>query len=324
MARVIKYRMTPVSFFGHLFSSDTVFGSLAWAVRDRHGEGRLEELLGAFNETPPFLVSSAMPDGFLPRPLAPSRMRTPSDGLSRKDLADSIARAKRYKKLRYLPVGLLARYIASYDDERVFGEGDLSWTPAAEPAEFVQARTAIDRTRLSALQGALFAESYLSLHEGAALSVYVRVQDGSLADGWLDEIFELAALSGLGKDRSTGRGVFMVERAVLTDDESKVMEHRSDVFMSASLCAGAGLEPVRYATTTKYAKIGGKYSQSGIGGRLIINKSPIVFYREGSVFRSSEGPQGTMVRNVHPDPRIVQYGYAFPVGITLAASGGTP
>lgn len=324
MARVIKYRLRPVSFYGHLFASDTVFGALAWAVRSMFGEVRLEEMLCAFAGSPPFLVSSAMPDGFLPRPLAPQRMHTASEGVSRKELSDSIARAKRYKKVRYVPAEILARHLASFDDERVFGSGDLPWAGAVEQMEFVQTRTAIDRTRLSALEGALFAESYNYMEEGAALAVYARTLDEAYSESWLDGLFDFAAASGFGKNRSTGKGVFDVERVPLSEDEVRIFGYEGGLFMSISLCAGNNLSPVRYATATKYAKIGGEFSQSGIGGKLIVNKNPIVFYREGSLFRPGESPAGMMVRNVHPDPRIVQYGYAFPVGITLGFSRGTP
>jgi CRISPR-associated protein Csm4 len=59
-----RIRIQPLSAFGTRPLGDTLFGQLCWAVRNRHGEERLDTLLDGYTQGQPFaVVSDAFPAG---------------------------------------------------------------------------------------------------------------------------------------------------------------------------------------------------------------------------------------------------------------------
>lgn len=77
--------LTPKSAFGTPPKGDTLFGQLCWAIRNRHGETRLNELLTGYTAGQPFaVVSDALPAGFLPRPVLPTHWFKVEAGADRK------------------------------------------------------------------------------------------------------------------------------------------------------------------------------------------------------------------------------------------------
>lgn len=73
------------SAFATPLKGDTLFGQLCWAIRNRLGEDRLNELLDGYTSGQPFaVVSDAFPQGYLPLPKLPGLFYDKIDGEDRK------------------------------------------------------------------------------------------------------------------------------------------------------------------------------------------------------------------------------------------------
>lgn len=315
MSKVYKIILKPRSFFGHIFTSDTIFGAVSWAVRDLYGEAELENLLDQFNDNPPFLLSSLMPQGYVPRPVVPSERKDYNNDIPKKEHCKKIAEMKKRKKMEWIPFDIFRAHQNEYDDESVMDEFDNLSGNELRNNEADITRNAISRENFRALEGALFTDSFLMIDY--ALSLFVRIFDDKYGAQWLNEIFENISKTGIGKDKSVGRGAFEISVNDIDEDEKDVFEYTADHFMSLSLCAGNNLNPLSYTTLTKYGKLDGEFSQSGI-----FSKKPVVFYRNGSTFVNQNLPVcGAMIKNIHNDERIMQYGYAFPIYFNMKGKG---
>jgi CRISPR-associated protein Csm4 len=97
--------ITLQSAFATSLLGDTLFGQLCWAVRNRFGEPRLNELLTGYTEDKPFaVISDAFPEGYVPLPKLPSFYYQKVDSEARKAL----------KKQVWLPVTELQKPIADW------------------------------------------------------------------------------------------------------------------------------------------------------------------------------------------------------------------
>ncbi|MGR9046365.1 MAG: type III-A CRISPR-associated RAMP protein Csm4 [Gammaproteobacteria bacterium] len=77
--------LTPLSAFATPVKGDTLFGQLCWAIRNRLGETRLNELLVGYTQGEPFaVVSDAFPEQHLPLPKLPGSFYLPIAGEDRK------------------------------------------------------------------------------------------------------------------------------------------------------------------------------------------------------------------------------------------------
>jgi len=67
-----------------------------------------------------------------------------------------------------------------------------------------------------------------------------------------------------------------------------------------------------YEILLKYGKLGGDFAKSDPF------KVPLIMFRSGSVFYSSEDKiYGSLLKNIHRNSDIRHYAYAFPVGINI-------
>ncbi len=120
------YRLTlaPRSSFVTPLQSDTLFGHLCWAMRNRDGPERLTGFLDDFRgNSPPLLIYDALPEGRLPAPLLPPMSRqevrnllasAPVYLVDRQEselaaLRHIVQLLKRVRKLPYVDAGLLGR-----------------------------------------------------------------------------------------------------------------------------------------------------------------------------------------------------------------------
>lgn len=96
------------SAFATPLKGDTLFGQLCWAIRNRHGEDRLKELLSGYTCGQPFaVVSDAFPQGYLPLPKLPKLPGTFYDKIEGAD-------RKAIKKRCWLPVQAVEKPLAQW------------------------------------------------------------------------------------------------------------------------------------------------------------------------------------------------------------------
>jgi len=144
----------------------------------------------------------------------------------------------------------------------------------------------------------------------------VRLDESILSLGDFGACMEYIEHSGYGADRSTGKGA--INNLHIEDwtlPECPGATHYINL-SSAFVPTAGDVDPdgSYYAVHVKHGKLGGDYAAVGN-----VWKKPVLMLAAGSVFKGDPGaPHGQLVRGVHSElPGVVQYGYAFPMGVRL-------
>lgn len=269
--------------------SGTLFGHLCWARRYLDGEEALARWLASLEEGEPFLISSGLPAGLLPRPmLAPVRGRVEE---------------KQIRKRGFLPLSeflaLRSRLSAAALAEK------LCDAPAGGRFDHRLAHNTIDR-RLGTTPeegGLYFVDEFWprgAPDVDARWDVYVGA---SLSAGELAELFRRVGRLGYGRDATIGRGRF---RAAVEAAPEGLFEAGGRRRMSLS---HGSLTPnmarPRYRLEPHFGKLG-PVAAAQAGANPF--KYPLVLLRPGATFEPADsGPFGELLREVHPSAGFVRH-----------------
>ncbi|RDI94742.1 CRISPR-associated protein Csm4 [Meiothermus sp. QL-1] len=278
-------------------SAPTLWGHLAWWVRYTQGEAALKEWLLAFRQDPPFLISSAFPTGYLPRPLLPPVQ-----------VQDTVER-KKLKGLRYLSLETFKRVVQ--EGETALRESpELTQDKAPSISLATQTRVGIARSTGTAQEGILFTDRvyWLNNRKGEQTwTVYVHLRQEA---AYLEEALRDIGTFGYGGKASVGLGRFEVVGTQEMDlPEAPKPTHY--VTLSPTLPQGEGY----WALETYWGRLGGHYALAETPF-----KRPYLRAKEGSVFK--EKPAGGLL-DVTPEPapeagvQVWEYLWAFPLGVRV-------
>ncbi len=282
----LHLRLRPLTAFGGPIRGDTLFGQLCWALRNRHGEARLTELLRDYAEHPFAVCSDAFPRGFLPRPALP---------LHRFERVDEAR--KRIKKRRWLPLEAATRPVRQWlsrcrtDAEVAEALGASPDAPQLSLAQ-PQPHNSIHR-RLGTTHGGEFAPYSLPqtwYGRGVTFDLWVvhdpdRIDAAELAGGLGD-----IGLTGHGRDASIGLGKFTVE----ADDQQLPTAPGADACYTLAPCApqGVALDDARsfYHPFTRFGRHGDRAVHSG---RPF--KNPVLLADTGALLTPSRLPAAPLI-----------------------------
>lgn len=312
--------------------SDTIFGHLCWAIRYLWGEAELLKLIEALKENPVFVLSSAFPGGQLPKPAIPlassaleaNRALLCQDPRFKDELSDldiSLVH-KKMKKAKTICLKSLEQAGFVYDipklmnqeslyiAEKLLGKkkGNLPNLPP-EHAQATEFHNKIDRASGTTNgSGELFA-STVSYYRDPCFSSWLDTDFYSQEQ--LSELFGFIALHGFGKDKNTGKGRFEISLETYAWQNCK--DFNAYLNLSNMLPSAADSILASYQGNTKFAKIGGDYATTQTPF-----KYPVYIIGPGAVFFAGENgmpPRGCLLRDVHPNPDIVQnlYSYSLPL-----------
>ncbi|MDI6814651.1 MAG: hypothetical protein QMC90_00995, partial [Dehalococcoidales bacterium] len=319
----------PESPFITPLQSDTLFGHLAWAIVYEQGEKGLKEVLAEFNSgSPPFLLSAAFPEGMLPTPVLPPLTREEIDTLagdtSTSNKRKLIEEVKQTKGIKFIdiatfqslaydlsPISLTKQLLKILKDSK----------PVISQEEVIM-HTAIDRISGTAREGSLFNHQQTFYRPAARLTIWLKLSD----DSWKDKIhrwFRIIEGGGFGKRKSTGLGQFHASDDIIEADSELPQVANPNAFVLLSSYVPKVNDPLQgyYHYIVKRGKLGGPWA---LGGRVW--KKPLIMFAPGSIFHTDKELAeyyGGLVPEIHyENPRIVQYAYAFPLGIRLKQQGG--
>ena len=282
-----KIILKPKSSFSELFTSDQLWGQMIWGISDIYGKSEASAAVKNFIENPPFLISSLMIDGYLPKPLY-------VDVLG--DLDSDVL--KHNKKCRWLPYDTFKQLQQDclYLSEHKIGEDIEAFHSVDE------IHISINRDTFKAIDGGLFNSTYLWTDK--TLCFYLKYSD--LSAEWeeiLNAVFKYWEKVGLGGDKNVGHGQFDISYVDISDIEKEIFDFKdSEFFISLSDCSGTDLSPVSYSLDV----------YSGITGRAndgLYRKNPIIRYRTGSLFLNGKG---SLIENKEC-ASVYSYGLAFPI-----------
>lgn len=316
--RSLCVTLKPLSAFGGPIKGDTLFGHLCWAVRNRHGEARLRELLTGYGTSRPYVVcGDALPQGHLPRPAWP---------LHHYEIA-STRDSKAVKRLRWLPVAAavahpLTRWLDQCRSEsQVLAALDLKGYDLTQ--RHGQPHNSIDR-RSGTTGGADFAPYSLPQHWHAAgmrLDVWLLVDTDRLAVADLGVLLDDIGRAGHGRDSSIGLGKF-----ALADLAERPLPSQpgANACLTLAPCApqGLGCDPRRsfYEPFTRFGRHG---DNAVLSGRPF--KAPVLLAQTGALLTPPVLPAtGFIGQGLGGDgqlsnalPATVQQGYAPYIGVHL-------
>jgi CRISPR-associated protein Csm4 len=308
--KIIKFIVQPLTAFATPFAGDTLFGHLCWAIRERDGEDRLDELLHGYTAGAPFLVTSdGFPEGYVPRPTAPDFVL----GLNTEP-----SERKRARTHRWLPTASARQPLSRWMKK-------VSRSDMAHP--FVVTQNTINRLTGTTGTGP-FAPRQVErtwFDEGARLELYAVLDERRLSEQALHGIIEDVGLRGYGRDATTGVGKF----AVTASSEQHWPVEPTRNWLTLAPCAPdptvLDAEHCYYLPITRF----------GRHGNLAVNlgnpfKSPVLMAGTGALLRSREpgrwtfhgrglGGRDDPISAVMPG--TVQQGYApvFPITLQVAA-----
>ncbi len=312
---IIKIRFKPRGLFGTNLSSDTLFGHICWSIKYIYGEDELLDMLYKFNNGKPwFLLSSGFPDGFLPKPVLPTRELKYEPNKPKKEVNEARKKMKDSKK------NDLALFSDISNNQKSFNPS-IQYSYNKEKFEKIKinnfeiTRNSINRETFTVLEGYLFTDNYYWTNTGIDFISYLGVIDNKYDKKYYEKIFDYLSRTGIGKDKSIGKGLFDITIEDISEEEKNLFSYKSDYFISLSHSAGADLNPLSYHLFIKYGKVGEEFATSGQ-----FYKKPIVFYKNGALFKGQSGDDiyGGMVKNIHTNKDIVQYGYCFPLYINYS------
>jgi CRISPR-associated protein Csm4 len=344
--------------------SDTLFGAACWALRLLGTD--LKALLEKF-DPPRFAFSSAFPCRFAsgkqvrfypwPRTLGPTPMQVEAwtQELSlrmpaRKATLEAAAKAKRLRDTEYLSESLLKEVAAGQTDapallrrlkeltstkgdvqragRLLYAHGEIPPQPALMAEDAVQ-HNHIDRLAGATVEGLLYYLDETSFAEGAGLWCLVRCSAADL-NNLLRPALRLLEDTGLGRDRTSGRGHFRI--TVDTKpfplpgpangngwlNLSRYLPHQSEL---PALDRGG---PLAYRLQTLWPKRERRLAPSP-GGPLF--KQRLRVFTPGSVFPTlPDRPiRGRLVPIDPPEEAgFTIYHSGLAVGLPLHAAGGAP
>lgn len=314
-----KAVILPKAAFGTLPKGDTLFGQLCWALRNRFGEARLNDLLNGYTEGRPFaVISDALPSGHLPRPVLPTHWFDEVAGTDRKAV----------KKRAWLSLEALKHPVAEWLSHcRAASE-----VPGAAMLQRPQPHNSINRATNTTGNG--FDPYSMDQHwygwmEGdkqevlqtPQLDILVVLDETRLSAVELRTVLEDIGALGFGRDASIGLGKFEVVGFEAVDLPAQA---DADAWLTLAPCAPQGLhwDDARcfYQPFTRF----GRHGDIGVhlGNPF---KTPVLLAETGAVLKPVSfelrsftgqglGGDGRLSKSL---PQTVQQGYAPVVGIKL-------
>jgi CRISPR-associated protein Csm4 len=297
--RTYRFKVKPLGPWGTPWDSDTIFAALCWQVVRSSGESALREMLEGFRQgSPPFVLSSAFPEGWLPCPLSAKV----------KELPDSNAKWKRPTLVREEQFRSL-----------ITGTGEILPSESPPPDAIrlgSRLHASIDRiTGTTSGEGSLFEVDEWFLDESISinLSLFVRTHDGP---GEVRGLLDSLSNGGFGKKRSAGRGAFrLVGEPVACEWMDSVEASNGFVSLSPFVPAPGDSTDGCWSLAVKYPKFS---PEAPVSHPF---KGRVVMFRPGSAFRVTGlvgSFYGRMVEGLSPEfPGAVHYALAFAVPALL-------
>jgi CRISPR-associated protein Csm4 len=309
---MVTYRIvvSPKSPLGTALVSGTVWGHLAWAVRYLDGEVAFSRWLEE-QVTQPWLVSSHLPLGMLPRPLLKPDPR--GDGVSS---LEAMKREKSARKVRLIPeatfLELRDRMRESALNEALAASNAGAASGRLDAVPELKAHNRIDRlTGTTPEMGGLFFEEVSFSSAGSRYQLFLQAPNP--CKDRLRDLLAFVGASGFGANASTGNGHLDFQ----IDEESVLFSGGGTRAMSLShgILTGNMKNP-RYKQHVHFGKLGGDYAKGGFSPF----KYPVLMMQPGATFDPLDaGPFGALLDRVHHDPaldRIRHHAFHLPLQFT--------
>lgn len=307
-----RVQVRPLSAFGTPLLGDTLFGQLCWALRNRHGEDTLNQLLQGYTHGNPFMVvSNAFPRGYIPRPDLPSVWFA--------NVPDTQRKAA--KKQVWMPLDKLSEPLANWQQ---CSKNDRGAGIAVE--DHLQPHNSIDR-RTGTTNASGFSPYSMIQHwyaKDTLLDIYLLLDDVKADAQKIQRCLEDISSFGYGRDASIGMGKFSVEKFA---SASLPAQQSANACLSLGSCAPQGLG---FDGSRSFYQL---FTRFGRHGDLAVHhsgqpfKNPVLLAKAGAVFATQPPASGWIGQGLGGDGLLsktvsntVQQGYAPVIPVHLPAT----
>lgn len=264
---------------------DTIWGHVVWGIAHHEGDEAVKRYLAKADD---FIVSSAFPHGYLPRPVLHEMDKTP------KDKAEYALQKKR-KSERFVPASEFIDDADSPSAGSISGEAIVSVS-----------HNSISRDDGAAIDGLLFSTKEIWRERDVSDSMDIYVET-SFSPERIVQLISWAVENGFGADASTGKGQMRIEGSPRLVAPKRKGTHR---YMALGpFVADGGEADLLGRVFVRAGKLGGDFAAS-----CSPYKKTVLLFDEGSTFSSMEpiAKVGSLLERMHAmnDHNICVSGFA--------------
>lgn len=309
------------------FQSDTLFGHICWAINylKWDDERRIEDFLALYDQGKlPLLISNGFPKDYLPKPIVrPILQKELRSIFGEKNRKENSYKIKTIKKAELIPKSDLLQIIKGQISpgilfQKLAENFKREEKNREERKKEVVHHNTINRITNRVTTGLYEQEEVFYSEDFNEFEIYLKTYYFNKDD--LKRIFEFISMGGFGKDKSTGKGRF--DFSIIEGTGLEGFDNRNGFMTLSSYIPHSGA-PTKgyYEILLKYGKLGGSFA----GGSTEVHnnpfKKPLIMFRAGSTFYDQGYDEskiyGSLLPDVHKNPKIRHYGYAFPLGINM-------
>ena len=309
------------------FQSDTLFGHICWAINYLKWDEKkgVTDFLALYDQrNPPLLISNGFPKDYLPKPiLRPILQEELASIFGKENRKKNSYKIKTIKKTELICKSDLLQIIKGQISPKIlfqkFSENfEKEEKNREKRKKEVIYHNTINRITNRVTTGLYEQEEVFYSADFSEFEIYLKTNYFD-KDG-LKRIFEFISMGGFGKDKSTGKGRFDFSIIEGTDLEGSDNPNGFMTLSSYIPDSGAPTEGY-YEILLKYGKLGGSFAGGSAEANNNPFKKPLIMFRAGSTFYHQGCDEskiyGSLLPDVHKNPKIRHYGYAFPLGINM-------
>lgn len=277
VVKILSSYVTPLK-------GDTLWGHVVWGISHHEGDEAVSDFLSHASD---FVVSSAFPHGFLPRPMMHETIQTPND-------KNGYALMKKRKADPYVPSSV-------YLEEMKASEPSTKITQRS-----VVTHNGISRETGSAVDGLLFSvdEKWHQKDGSDLVDVYVETSFSVQA---VKQYLSWALENGFGADSSIGKGRMQLVGDPISVQRITKANHR---YMALGpFVEDDNVQDLLANTFVRAGKLGGDFITS-----YVPFKKTVLFFDEGATFQADGEKKivGRLLEHMHvmTDYNICTSGFA--------------
>jgi len=282
--------------------SGTIWGHLAWTILYRDGEQKFKDWLNE-QENNPWLISSWMPIGHLPRPLL-----KPSAKPDYKPSIEDMQISKKYKKMNYISEKIFNQIKNSIDEKKIFEALKKEYTENNEINSYkidsyIQPHNTINRlTGATPDAGGLFFQDINILTKGYGFQFFIFTEKEQKEN--IKNLLDIIEKVGFGANNSTGKGCMNF----LISEETELFNKKNGN-RAMSLSHGVLTEIMKdslYKQHVHFGKLGGSFANSSKSPF----KYPILMTKPGATFSFDSSDNlffGKILSDVHHELKEIRH-----------------
>ncbi|MCI5763564.1 type III-A CRISPR-associated RAMP protein Csm4 [Actinobacillus porcinus] len=299
--KTYRFTLSPQSAFGTPLVGDSLFGQLCWAIVNRFGETRLNELLDGYVEQRPFMVvSDCFSKGYLPLPTIPSRFWQTDESHK--------ADRKKLKKIQWIKWEDAQKSAVEFWQEKAIA-ANFKFEKESQD----QYHNTIDRSTGTTGEDifAPYATELTWYNKTQQFDLYIVLDEERLSLSNLKQILKDVGDFGFGRDASIGLGKFTIAEEV---QAVEFKQENANCYFTLANSAPQGLglnkDNSYYQITTRFGRHGDiqALSSSPFKKPIILAKAAAIFTPNEYKVRSFLGNGLTGVSNAQQN--AVHQGYA--------------